>query len=162
MTIATDEHGRFEFSNVPPNEKYYIYGLMDSFKKYGSLPVLEITTREHDSVFKVGKLKVEPGHTLKGRLILANDKPVPPHTRVLLSREQAWDSQMIEVDEQGRFEFTGLPTEEYSIGSSIKGYYLSPKNYSWEYLNGTSIDGMIDHDIDDLTILYESGETATA
>ena len=54
----------------------------------------------------------------------------------------------------GRFEFVGLPTDDYSLNAAVKGYRLSDKNpnLSW------TIEGVIDRDLDDFVILLDPGQ----
>ena len=77
---------------------------------------------------------------------------------MLVSREHAWDSQIIELDKDGRFEATGLPTEEMTLSSVIRGYRLSPRNACASPLNPGLLQGLVDRDLTGLTILYEKGE----
>ena len=153
--ISTDESGRFLFSNVAPNDRYYVYGIMSSLKVSGSLPAVELKAGGDGTTTDVGELEVVPGHRLAGRIVLSDGKPIPPHTRILVSREQAWDSQLAELDERGRFVVEGLPTEEYSVSSFIKGYRLSAKNECASPHNPGLLEGRVDRDVSDLTILYE-------
>lgn len=156
--IATDEAGRFEFSNVSPNDLYYVYGVMKSLKAWGSLEARELKVGGDGTAADVGELEVGPGHRLAGRIVLSDGKLIPRPTRVLVSREKAWDSQMVELDENGRFVVEGLATEEYSVASVIPGYRLSPKNECASPLNPGLLEGRVDRDVSDLTILYEPGD----
>jgi hypothetical protein len=155
MEIATDASGRFLFSNVSSHKDYYVYGLMDSFKAFGCLAAVQMSAKDEGTTNDLGELKVVPGHRLAGRILLSDGKPLPAHTRVLLSRDQAWDSQIVELDDQGRFASDGLPTEVYSVSSQIKGYKLSPKNDSASPVNTYLLEGMVDRDIIDLRVLFE-------
>jgi hypothetical protein len=91
--------------------------------------------------------------------VLGDGQPVPPHTRLLVSREHAWDSQIIELDKDGRFEALGLPTEAMRLSSVIRGYRLSPRNACANPLSPGSLQGLVDRDVAGLTILYEKGES---
>jgi hypothetical protein len=153
--IATDESGRFLFINVAPNDLYYVYGIMSSFKAYGSLRAFEVKACGDGTKTDVGELEVVPGHRLAGRIVLSDGKPLPLHTRILVSRGQAWDTQMAEVDEEGRFVVEGMPTEDYSVSSFIKGYEMSSKNECADPVNPGLLEGRVDRDVSDLTILYE-------
>lgn len=153
--IATDASGRFLFSNVSSFEIYYVYGVMNSLKAFGCVTTITVSARDEGTTHDVGELKVVPSHRLAGRIILADGKPIPTHTRVLLGREQAWDSQMVELDREGRFSMEGLPVEQYSVSCQIAGYKLSPKNAGASPLNAFQLEGIIDRDVSDLSILYE-------
>jgi hypothetical protein len=154
-SIGTDPDGRFTFLNVHPDEDYFVYGIMDSFKDNGAVAALPVEVGGEDATTDVGKLSVVTGHRVRGQVILSDGKPIPPRTRLMVSREDAWDFRRVELDPEGRFEVSGLPTERYSFSISIKGYRLSPKNHSIDTQNPFQLVGTVDEDIDPLKILME-------
>jgi hypothetical protein len=160
--IATDESGRFLISNVNANDDLYVYGLMNSLKPYGAVPVKKLRTAGDGTILDVGDLAVQEGHTLTGRIVLDDGKPLPEHTRVLIGREAAWDSQMVALDEAGRFEVRGIPTEEISVSTIIEGYRLSERNACASPFNPHLLVGLVDRDTSELTILYERGKQEIA
>jgi hypothetical protein len=89
--------------------------------------------------------------------VLSDGNAIPPKTRLSLSREEAWDHQEVELDANGRFEISGLPTEKYSLNVSLRGYRISSKNHSADGQNPWRLVGTIDQDIDGLKILMEPG-----
>ncbi len=157
--IATDDEGRFLFSNVNASDGLYVYGLMSSLKTYGAIPIHEIQTGGDRTTTDVGDLAVVDGHKVAGKIVLDDGQSVPPHTRILVSRELAWDSQIIELDDRGRFEATGVPAEGITISSAIRGYHLSPRNACASPANPGLLEGMVDRDLAGLRILYEKGNT---
>jgi hypothetical protein len=154
---ATDAKGVFSIPNVPPKDTLVLYGLMSSLCEHGAVEVRETQTGESGSERSLGDLVVKPGHSLSGKVTLADGKPVPAGTRVLLSREEAWDTQHADVDPDGRFRFTGLPPEGYRLSVSVRGYHVSPKNASTDLLNGSGLLGTIREDIPGLRLLLEPG-----
>jgi hypothetical protein len=106
----------------------------------------------------LGDLAVQSGHKLAGRVVLADAKPLPAGTRVLVSREEAWDHQIAEVDEKAAFVFEGLPTECYRLSVNVPGYHLSPKNASYDLLNKHALLGIVRTDIEGLHLLLEPGK----
>jgi hypothetical protein len=154
---ATDPRGVFQIRNVPPEEVLNLYGLMSSLRAHGALAVREVRTGKSGSVSDVGDLEIKAGHKLSGRVVLADGKPIPPGTRVLLSRGEAWDSQQAVVDKEGRFTLTGLPPELYSLSVNVKGYHLSPKNASTDLLNGFRLLGAVRQATEGLRVLLEPG-----
>jgi hypothetical protein len=156
--VATDSKGVFTILNVPANDAFYSYGLMDSLKAHGALSVRILSTKANDTKTAVGDLNVEPGYRLSGRLTLSDGKLILAGTRVLMSREDAWDNQQALVDKDGSFSFTGLPAEHYSLSANIKGYRVSSKNASFDVINPFRLLGTVKADITDLRLLYEPGE----
>ncbi len=158
IEIGTDEEGRFAFTNVPANESVVVYSQIVDPVVSHVVPVQRLRTGPDDGTVDVGTLETQPGHRLSGRVVLSDGKPVPAGTRVMISREVAWDWREVEVGEDGRIETESLPSEEYEIHCRVPGYRVSPKNYSLDPLNQNGLMGRIDEDTDDLTLLLEPGD----
>jgi hypothetical protein len=156
-SIGTDADGRFTFLNVHPDDDYFVYGLMGTLKDNGAAPARQIHVSGEGTTANAGDLDAVAGHTIRGRVLLSDGKNIPPKTRLLIGREDAWDSQRIELGPDGGFTITGLPTERYSLTVSVKGYRVSPRNHSADSQNRGSLVGTIDQDIDGLKILLEPG-----
>nr|AHZ45657.1 peptidase M56 [uncultured bacterium] len=155
---ATDEMGVFRIPHVLPRVEYFLYGKMDSLRAHGAIAVKEVRTGASGAEVDVGDLAVAPGHKLTGQVVLADDKPVPEGARVLVSREEAWDTQQAVVDKDGHFALEGLPPERYSLSVRVPGYRLSPKNGSYDLLGGFRLLGVVRSDIKSLRVLLEKGE----
>ena len=156
--IGSDGHGEYRFANVPPERDYYIYGTMDSLRDRGSISKRQVHVGADGSEMKVADLAVEPAYRISGRLVLSDGKPVPPHTRIHIGR--VWDGQIIDVDPSGAFTARGIPPGLISLsaGGAVDGYRLSNKNLSFEPLNATFLEGLVEKDIDGLLVLLEPGE----
>lgn len=151
--VATDESGTFRFENVASGDAYFVYALMGGLPDSGALIAREIQVGEDGSESDIGELAAEPGHRVTGRLVLSDGKPVPPGTRVLISREDAWDTLTTQTTEGGSFSFEGLPSERYSLHVSVPGYHLSPRNATVDAQNPYRLVGYVDEDITGLTVL---------
>jgi beta-lactamase regulating signal transducer with metallopeptidase domain/uncharacterized GH25 family protein len=156
--VATDREGRFTFVNLPPKVGYLVYGLMGSVKQYGAIPARPVAARGDGETVDVGDLPVIPAHKLAGQVVLSDGIPVPARTRLLVSREGAWDSMQLELDKDGRFETAGLPRETVSLSASVKGYRLSARNRSLDQANPFQLVGRIEGDTTNLVILLEPGK----
>lgn len=156
-TIATDDEGRFMFSNVVPNEMMAVYAKMDSLKSLGSAAT-GCLTGPNGKTTEVRDLEVRNAYTISGKVILSDGKPIPKGIKFIVSRDRAWDSQVLDLAEDGKFHVDGIPPEVISVDVTIPGYRLSRKNVSLDAINGFGIKGVVNHDIDNLTILLEPGE----
>jgi len=156
--IGTDAEGRFLFSHVAPGDDYFVYGIMASLQGRGAVVARRVKVGAEGSKADVGDLAVEPGHRIAGQVLLADGKSIPPGTRIMVSREEAWDNLRTTLDAEGRFELVGLPTEEYTLNVTVKGYRLSSRNKSIDTNNPFRLKGRVDGDLTGLKILLEPGQ----
>ena len=156
--VGTDAKGRFLLANLPPNVDYYIYGSMDTLKPYGAIPVQKIHSGKDGDVTDVGSLAVVPGHRLAGRVVLADGGTLPPETRLLVGRVDAWDSIQVILAADGSFEVTAIPTEALSFSVRVPGYRVSAMNASLDTMNPSALVGRVDGDVNNLTFLLEKGD----
>jgi thiol-disulfide isomerase/thioredoxin len=153
-SVATDEEGRFLFVNLPPRTAYLLYGRMKSLASRGSVPARRIQTQDDGSTLEAGDLKVERAFTVAGEIRLTDGGRIPTKTRVMLSRDEAWDTQQVEVNSLGKFRFEGVPPESVNLHARITGYRLSMRNAS---LNRYALEGRIVGDKTDLILEFEPG-----
>lgn len=156
-SVSTDTDGRFLLVNLPPQTGYDLYGTMQSLQGKGSLPSRTVYTEGDGSTVDLGDLNLQPGYMLKGQVRLTDGKPVPPKTRVLLGRQNAWDSCQATVDKEGRFQFDGIPADAYLIATRVKGYRFSLRNASLDTLNPSFLIGHIQTNKTNLIIEMEPG-----
>ena len=154
--IGTDSEGRFAFMNLPPNTDYFIYGLMDSLHRYGAIPIRNFHAGADGTTFDAGDLIVEPACRVAGRVECSDGHKVPMATRLVIGREQAWDSVQVELGEDGSFDIQGVPKETVSLSARVGGYHFSPKNPSLDPLNARLV-GRVEQDVTNLVFLLEKG-----
>lgn len=155
--FATQQDGRFLFVNLPPNQDYYLYGLADSLKPYGAIPTRKVRVRGDGTTTEAGDLLVQPGVWLAGQVVLAEGGKVPPLTKLMVSREDAWDVMFVELGADGRFNFHNVPPGPVSVNVSIKGYRFAGRNASLDPLNPWHIIGRLTNDKTNLMVLLEPG-----
>lgn len=160
-TVGTDAEGRFTLVNVPPDDAWHLYGKMASLRVHGALPARPVRTGADGSTLDVGTLALEPGARIAGRIVLADGRDRPEGLRVLLGREEAWDTQTVEVGEGGTFAFEGVPRELCTLDVRVPGYVVSERNASCDLLNRMGLLGLVDGDVEDLVLLLEPGEEET-
>jgi hypothetical protein len=158
FVINTMEDGKFLFVNLPPDRSYDLFGTMASVQAFGSLPVRGIRVKGDDSETDAGDLVVKPGLRLMGQVKLADESPIPEHTRLLLGRPAAWDSLTVELPPDGHFVFTNVPAETVTLDSRVPGYRISARNASLDQLNPFQLVGRLNADKTNLVLLLEPGE----
>ena len=155
--IGTDAEGRFVLVNIPPDIDFWIYGNMNSLKSHGAIPLQKFRSRTDGETTKFGDLSVAPAHRLAGRVVLSDGQPLPSKVRLLVSREDAWDSMQITLDANGSFDTTGIPNELVNLSARVKGYHVSARNLSVDQLNPYRLIGRVDRDITNLLFVLEKG-----
>jgi hypothetical protein len=158
LKAATDATGTFRIPNAPAEDALVLYGLMDGSKAHGAIPARGVRSGRSGTTLDVGDLEVQKGYTLSGRVVLSDGKPVPAGTRVMLSREEAWDSQQALTGENGSVTLAGVPAERVHMYAALKGYRVSPSNLSFDLLNGGGLLGRVAADTEGLRLLLEPGE----
>jgi hypothetical protein len=154
---VTGQNGWFLLLNVTPQRDYHLFAKMDSLADRGALPARKVSVGATGTTADLGELKLVPARRITGRVALSDGKPIPPDTRLHLSREMAWDHTEVTLDANGAFQVIGVPEEPISINVRVKGYKFSKRNPSLDRLNG-SILGRVDGDLKDLTLLMEPDE----
>lgn len=155
--IGTGTDGHFEFVNLPPNADFNLYTLMSTMKELGSISPRQIHTGKDGETIDAGDLAVVPGHRLAGRVVLSDDQPVPPKTRLLIGREDAWDSTQVTLDPDGNFEVAGIPPGIISVSVRARGYHVSARNLSIDMMNPFRLIGRVDRDITGLVFMLDKG-----
>ena len=130
--IATDRDGRFLITGLGPNEEYVVYGKMAGLSP-AAIPAKPVKVGGDDSRNDAGTLVAEKGHRIRGCAIPPSGKGLPPHTKMLLSRNEAWDNQQVEIGEDGSFAFDGVPAETVTL-----------------YMRGLSMEVTVDQDLEQL------------
>jgi len=153
--IDTDEHGRFEISNIVPSCDVYLYTEMKDAARVGFLPVKCLTLGGHGSRHEVGELRFESAHRLAGRVRLTDGKPIPEGTQLLVSREYAWDSARITLKPDGSFALAGVPTEPLEISARVPGYRLATGRMPYQQTGSGTIALFVDGDRTDLEVFFE-------
>ena len=133
--VSTGPSGAFALMNVPPETDYVIYGTMNSLKDRGAIAARPLRVGKDGETTDAGDLSVGPAHRLAGRVVLADGAPVPENTRLLVSREKAWDSMQVTLDKDGGFDTGGIPAETVSLSVRLKGYRVSSQNKSLDPMN---------------------------
>jgi hypothetical protein len=128
---------------------------MDSLRPYGAIAARELKVGENGATTDAGTLEIEPAYRLAGHVVFADNGRVPEGARVMISRQRARDYQTAIVAADGTFSFTGLPREQYSLATSVRGYRVSPKNASFDVLNRNRLLGVIEGRIDGFRLLLE-------
>jgi hypothetical protein len=158
FSAETDTNGVFAFHHLPPDTGWELFGRMDSFRKYGSLPSRLVQSDGHGETNDAGDLAVEPGIKLSGRVQSRNGEPLPEGLRLRAGYRENWDSETADVDDHGKFNFDGLPRTLVAVSLDERGWHLTGANRSLDMWSGSQLVGHLDEDKDDLLLEVEKGE----
>ena len=155
---ATDTDGRFTFYTLPPKTAWRLYGISDSLKGLGAVAPRGLRTPADEGTLALGDIALIPGHVVAGRVRLTDGKPVPPHTRLMLTRDDAWGQAIVELDAEGRFRLEHIPPGVVKLSVGLDHYRLSEANLSRDPDKGPSLRGDLLADKTDLVLEYEPGK----
>jgi hypothetical protein len=143
IRVGTQEDGSFTITNVPAPGKWYVYAKMESVAdRGGTVPSECVTTRDKE-VVELGDLKIDPAHRFQGRVILNDGENIPAGTRIVLSAKRGWDFQTAILSKDGNFSFVGIPTGEYFIIPSVRGYEIQNAPRGLETLIDRDVNGLL-------------------
>jgi hypothetical protein len=157
FNIGTRKDGTFELPNLPAGLAYVAYAKRKSIESKGASQTFKFTGAGEGKISDIGDINIVPGVVLAGKVVLSDGKPVPENTRLLISREDAWDTIIVDIAKDGSFRASDLATGPYAIELNIRDYHVSDKNYSLDTLNRSGLMGVITESNESLVILMEPG-----
>ena len=157
MKVATAADGRFTFYAVPGNSEYQLHGVADSTKEIGGVPSRVIKTGDTGVDFAAGEITLVPGYTLAGRVRLTDNKALPAHTRLMLTREDAWDQSIVELPSDGSFRFLHVTAGVVNLRLGLDGYRPTVRNSSNPHKSTFTLGGTISGDKTNLVLEFEPG-----
>lgn len=149
---VTDSTGHFQLTNITAGQEIYVYGKMSSFQGVGIVEPIKLTTGVTGAFHELGDVPISPGHKLTGRVVFGDGKKPPAGLKLRLARSVILDVQTLDADNDGRFEFSDVPTGLYTLTALSKNniwpppFHLSPKNRSLDPFYLSSLEGIIDND----------------
>ncbi len=168
LTTRTDAEGRFRFDHAFADEDFTGFVTAGGLQDGGAAKAKPFRTGGHGSAVDLGDFAVEPGRTLAGRVAFADGKGIPPGTRILASGEDSSGTIAGPVDPAtGRFRVAGLPPGEVSVVVQFPdlktswlppGYRLAPAMPCVSPLSPYRMQGRLDRDVLDFTVLFEAGD----
>ncbi len=155
--IACNADGRFVFLNVHPNDEYFVYTTMgDAARLDGILLPERVSVGADGTTTEVGDRTLSPAvHRITGCVNLTDGKPVPKNTRLLLGREEAWDSQQAVLGADGSFSFAGVPEEAVTLYTGIPGYRLASKRNRFQQIRESTVAMFVDADKSRLELYFQ-------
>jgi hypothetical protein len=112
VEAETGKDGSFFLFNVPAHDELAVYGLMESLAGRGALPIRVVQTGADEETVQTKDFVIQRACTLSGQFLLPNGMKFTAESRVNIGRSVAWDSQIVDVNPDGRFEAGGLPPGE--------------------------------------------------
>jgi hypothetical protein len=147
VRIGTQEDGSFVIPNVPAPVDWYVYGKMESIAALGATPPVECATKSDQQEVNIGDIQIQPGHHVRGKVTLSDGSALPDGMRITINATKGFDSQTVIIGQNGSFDFASLPTGDYEIFTSVRGYRLSGSQ--------RTISKTVNADIDDVAIALD-------
>ena len=163
LECKTVKQGTFRFPHVLPLSDCWASVKLGDLKAGDAVLPRQVKTPEEGSVVDLGVLEVQKGRKLAGRLVCSDGKALPDGMFVALSIPVGDGSLLAIPDRKQRFELSGIPDGPVKLlvshsSDETVGYHLSPKNVCLDPKWPLRLEGRVDHDIADLTILLDPGE----
>lgn len=155
---AAHNDGTFVFEHVIPRIKWNLFGMIDSFQKFGALGARSITSAPHGETNDLGDLQVTPGLHLSGRVKTRRGEPMPKNLKLLLGIETGGGGIAATVGTNGQFKFEGLYPAQITLWLNSETWRLSPLNRSTSLWNQWEMIGMFEKNKDDLVVEIEKGK----
>jgi uncharacterized GH25 family protein len=152
VRIGTAEDGTFAITNVPAGRVWSLYPKRESLASRGiGAGLVACETRDNGQEVNVGDIQIQPAYTLRGRVVLTDDKPIPPYMNVTLQQsDHVFDPQLLQIGPDGRFEFRGLPGGVYIVTPAVRGYRLPDACRFCGF-----VEMLLNRDVNDFTIRME-------
>jgi uncharacterized GH25 family protein len=158
-TAQTDTNGAFVFEHLPAGTSWDLYGVMNSTRKYGTVPSRLAQTGAVGETTDAGDLNVVPGLKLSGTVRSRHGEALPKGLKVRIGYEPGWDSEVSDIDAEGHFTFDGLAKAVFSVSLDQEGWRLTGSNRSLDEDNPWQMVGRLDDNKDDLVLEVEKGQT---
>ena len=163
VEFKTDVKGTFHFDHALAEEDFWLNGRLGSLADGDVLVPVRVRTTGDGTALDVGDLHVKKGRTLAGRIVCSDGKAVPSGLVLRASCENVEGDIEHRPGLNGLFEFKGFIDGSMNLlvvfpkGPVPYPYRLSDKNRCLDPGECDRLEGQIDHDITDLTILLERG-----
>ncbi len=156
--VATDEKGVFQLANVPAGNRFLLNTKMKEMEERGiALTPQKVQTGVDGTTVNLGDLKLDPAFTIQGKIVTADNQPLPSRTRIYLGLDDAWDNQEVRADDDGWFQILGVPASSISLSLRVSGYRISAKNPSKDWLNEGRIVGRLTTNMENFIVHLERG-----
>ncbi len=143
VRIGTKEDGTFIITGVPAGRIWMLYPKMEALtaQNIGG-DAVPFETKDDGEDVNVGTIELKAAYALRGKVVLTDGKPLPPDMHVTVSADEAWDSQTVTIDADGKFEVRGLPAGVFSINAGVRGYH-APERVT---------EVLVNHDVNNLVL----------
>ena len=127
IAATTDAEGKFTFNYLPADERYAIFTPVAVGPAPLVLSTKKFTAHANHKSRDLGPLEVTAPLRIAGQVDLPEGQTLPPHSKLSLGRDPAWDLISTEIDGNGRFEFNGLPPETYEVRVTAGNLEIDPQ-----------------------------------
>ncbi len=149
----TTTDGSVVFPLVPPGRKWLLFATMNPARAT-TIEQREVEAAAPGETVHLGEISLVPTINLAG-FIKAEGAATPPASTIILQRFRTGETLEAAAAPDGTFAFPHIPRGSYTIYIAAKDptWHISPKNRAYPFDNALFIQGALDSDKPDLTIL---------
>lgn len=162
QVVATDADGRFTFVNVAPARRYLVFGMTADLADVGPTSVDTVEVGPSGTTVAAPRPGFVGSRRFAGRVRLTDGRPIPPGTRIRLSRSDVDDSQATTVSPDGRFAFANAPEGRLGLSVPVPGYRLVRNQSDLRPNNPFQLFPDPAGDVEDYEVVLEPDDSAPA
>lgn len=132
--LVTAKDGAFRFNNLPPNQELVLYSYCDPNFPASVLKTTKFRTPKNGQEKDLGKISLVWGLSISGIVEAPAGFPIPKGSELRLSRDPAWDSVNVPIQDDGSFIATALPPEVYKISVRVRGMDVDSQKLNYQML----------------------------
>lgn len=154
IPAVTDQQGRFELKNLPPDQEYCVFSVIGETDRIHSAAVLKthkFAAPSSGQTLDLGSLATVQPVSFGGRVIASAETPVE-NLFLLFNRDPAWDLIKVPIEKDGAFQVDGLPPEVYEIRLSASQFELDADKIDALLWTEKSIKRLIDEPSDTISL----------
>ncbi len=126
LRVGTDQDGSFTFTNAAAPGIWGLFPAPDSLRGRSlTAGPRWLETRGDRQILDLGKIRLQSGYTVRGRVVLPDGQTIPAGTHATLKPDWTIYDRISDIAADGSFAFTAVAPDVYALNAGIRGYMAS-------------------------------------